>query len=236
MNQDKIKQQQMKSYYNNTFYESIPHSFADRETRFNQYMVKNVLSIYYPKKHEKIIDLGCGWGNISLALQKRGFSVLGIDYSEDSINLCKKTAEKLDLDSSRFICRDATDTGLKSNSFDVVYCADLVEHLYPAVYDELLIEVYRLLKKGGEFVIYTPNPSHLFEIMKKHNIILKKVVSHVDYKTMKRLKSSLTDNRFTVKKAFYCESHVPILDLIERLTLKFFPLFRRRNAVLAIKN
>lgn len=235
-NTDRLKQESMREYYDNTdYYERAKNNFADKPNRFNQYTVKNALAIYLPKKGEKVIDIGCGWGNISLALQKIGLDVIGLDYSKKSIEICKKTAMKFGLAPTKFVCRDAVNTKLKPESFDVAYCCDFVEHLYPKIYEYLLGELYRILKKGGKLIIYTPNPSHFLEILRRHNIILKSEVSHVDYKTMARLKNSLITNGFIIKKAFFIESHLPILNLIEKMLLGFIPIFRRRNAVLAIK-
>ena len=116
-----------------------------------------------------------------------------------------------------------------------MYCAALVEHLFPQVYDDLIKEIHRILKKNGKLVIYAPNPEHLFEILKKHNIILKKDVTHVDYKTMKRLKKTLQQQGFFIKKAFFIESHIPLFNIIEKMFMKFLPVFRRRIGILAIK-
>jgi hypothetical protein len=103
------------------------------------------------------------------------------------------------------------------------------------VYINLVKEVHRILKVRGKFIVYTPNPSHILEILKNHNIILKKDITHVDYKTMKRLMDSLSNEGFTIKKSYYIESHIPFMKVIERILMNFIPLFRRRNAVLAIK-
>lgn len=237
MQKDKIKQDKMKEYYNNSdYFSGARYNFADEKNGFNEYIKRNVLKIYYPDKDEKILDIGCGWGNISIALQKEKLDITGLDYSQRAINLCKETARKLNLDSTKFICQDATDTGLKSESVDVVFCGDLVEHLYPEIYEELLKEVHRILRKGGKFIIYTPNPQHIFEVFRRHNIILKKAVSHVDYKTMDRLITSLNKNNFSIKKSFYIESHIPVFNKIEKIFMFALPILRRRNAVLAIKS
>ena len=234
--EDIKKQEAMRKYYNKSdYYERTRNNFADKKNRFNKYMVKNAFSIYYPKKEEKIIDLGCGWGNISLALQSENFDVTGLDYSLKSVEICKKTALKMGFDPNKFICADATNTGLKKNSFDVAYCCDLVEHLYPEIHNKLISEARRILKKGGKFVIYTPNPTHIFELLKQNNIILKKDVAHVDYKTMARLIESLKNNGFIIKKSFYIESHVPLLRNFEKVFLSYIPILRRRIAVLAEK-
>ena len=234
--EDKQKQKNMKLFYDNSnYYEDAGHNFVHVRNTYKKNLLKNVFSIYSPKKGEKIADLGCGWGNVSLELQGRGFDVTSLDYSYKSIDICKKTATKLGLDPSKFFCRDATDTRFCGASFDLVYCVDFVEHIYSSVYDNLLREVCRILKAGGKFIIYTPNPSHIFEILKKNNIVLKKDISHVDYKTMARLRQSLIRRGFHIEKAFYMESHVPVFSILERHLMRYIPIFRRRNAVLAIR-
>lgn len=227
----------MREYYNSSeYYEDKEYLYSQKPSAFIQHMIGRVMSIYQPAQGERILDMGCGWGNISLTLQKEGHNVIGLDYSTKSIDMCRKNARTLGLDDTKFVCRDATNTQFDDNSFDVVYCADLVEHLYPSVYLDMVKEVHRILAPSGKFVIYTPNPSHIIELMRSHNIILKQYHSHVDLKSMKRLKQTLQDNNFTIKRAFYMESHLPIMSMIERVFMSFIPLFRRRNAVLAVKN
>ncbi len=45
-------------------------------------------------------------------------------------------------------------------TFDVVYTASLIEHLHEP--SHLFTEAYRVLKKGGKFVLRTDNPSYIF--------------------------------------------------------------------------
>lgn len=233
---ENIKQKEMKKYYDeSSYYEDAPNNYPNKKTLFNQYMIKNILDIYYPSKSEKIVDMGCGWGNVSIFLAKKGFDVLGIDYSKKSIKICKGTVKELNLNNAQFICKSVTDTKLESLSVDIIYCADLVEHLYSFIYMEFLQEAHRILKKNGKLIIYTPNPSHIFEILKKQNIILKKDITHVDYKNMKRLKTSLINRRFKIIKSYYIASHIPYINFIENSLMNLIPIFRRRNAILAIK-
>ena len=90
---------------------------------------------------------------------------------------------------------DARSTGLEPGSFDVVVAADLFEHLYPEDSAAVVTEAFRVLAPGGRFAIWTPSRSHVFEILKNHDILLKRDVSHVDYKSMKRLKGMLQGGR-----------------------------------------
>ena len=50
----------------------------------------SVLEILDPKPGEKILDLGCGDGKLTLEIQNYGCQVLGIDSSEEMINATRK--------------------------------------------------------------------------------------------------------------------------------------------------
>ena len=225
----------LREFYNKSkYYVNTKHNFAESNNRFRKYTLKNVFSIYFPSNNEKVLDIGCGWGNISLELQKNKIDVIGIDYSKKAIEICQKSAENLNLNPEKFICADATSMGFKKERFDAVYCSDIVEHLYPEIYYKMIMEIFRVLKKNGRLIIYTPNPKHYIEILKKNDII-NKDVSHVDYKTKKFLEHSLNNAGFKIIKSFYIESHLPIIRSFEKLFLSFIPIFRRRIAILAIK-
>jgi len=53
------------------------------------------------------------------------------------------------------ILADGTSLPFKPETFDIVLCLDLIEHLIDP--DSLLIEVYKILKKEGVFLITSPN-------------------------------------------------------------------------------
>jgi hypothetical protein len=57
----------------------------------------------------------------------------------------------------------------------------------------------------------------------------------VDYKSMARLKRMLSDAGFMIEKAYYAESHLPVLRRLERLLLPVVPPLRRRIALLGVK-
>jgi len=73
------------------------------------------------KKHPgKALELGCGSGRLLLPLLKKGYSIEGVEISEDMVNLLKNEAEKMNLspevhlsDISHF------ETTTKYNSFTI---------------------------------------------------------------------------------------------------------------------
>ncbi|WP_155729061.1 class I SAM-dependent methyltransferase, partial [Staphylococcus capitis] len=62
-----------------------------------------IKSIAPINKYKKILDLGCGPGLYSLELSKVGYDVLGVDYSQKSINYARKQAENAQLDTKYII-------------------------------------------------------------------------------------------------------------------------------------
>jgi 2-polyprenyl-3-methyl-5-hydroxy-6-metoxy-1,4-benzoquinol methylase len=222
-------------YDESSYFEDKITTFVDLENPFQKYRVSKVLEIYTPEKNEKVLDLGCGWGTFCFALAPLCKDITGLDYSSKSINLCKEFLSKSQHNNIKFICSDATNTKLESVSYDVIISADLFEHLYPVDFEKVLDESKRLLKINGKIVIWTPHKGHILEILKNNNIILKKDISHVDYKSMAQILKALKKRKFLIRKSYYTESHLPVFRIIEKLLLRFVPILRRRIAILAEK-
>ena len=70
-------------------------------------------------------------------------------------------------------------------------------------------EAFRVLKAGGCIAVWTPCRSHILEVLKNNSIILKRDISHVDYKSMSRMKGILTNAGFEIGRAYFAESHLP---------------------------
>ena len=207
----------------------------DYESPFQRYRVDKVLGIHTPRRQDRVIDLGCGWGTFGFALAERTGEVLGIDFSERSIEICKQRLVEDPRPNLSFLCADARDTGLEPDSVDLVIAADLFEHVYPEGSARIAAEAFRILKPGGRFSIWTPHRGHVLEVLKNRNIILKRDISHVDYKSMARMTSLLMDAGFEIEKAYYAPSHLPGLRLVERALQPLVPLLRRRIAILGHK-
>jgi ubiquinone/menaquinone biosynthesis C-methylase UbiE len=100
---------------------------------------------------ERILDLGCGTGQLTerLSMMFPEASVVGADLSNGMI---ERAAGRLtDDDMSDFVRADAQHLPLRGNSFDVVTCTESF-HWY-ADQEAAAAELARLIKPGGRIVI-----------------------------------------------------------------------------------
>lgn len=98
--------------------------------------------------NQRVIDLGCGTGNVARELARRGCEVTGVDSSERQIAEARRLAreEGLKID---FLVRPAEKTELGDESFDIVTAAQ--SWLY-FDRDRAVAEVRRLLAPGGRLM------------------------------------------------------------------------------------
>ena len=220
-------------YDQSDYFEGGTEHLQDLNSPFQKYRIDKVLQIYEPGPEERVLDLGCGWGTFCWVLGPRVAEMVGVDFSRKSIDLCERKLAGSALEGVSFLCADARDTGLEAESFDLVIAADLVEHLYPEDSQAVVVEAFRVLKPGGRLSLWTPHRGHFLEILKARNILLRRDVSHVDYKSLERLERLVVGAGFEVERAYYVESHIGGLRSVERAFQRWVPILRRRIALLA---
>ncbi len=111
-----------------------------------------------PKKGLKILDIGCGRGELCYALAKMGADVTGIDYSEEAIDIARKTFNDDDIKGKlSFVCEDAVTYPMES-TFDVIIATDFLEHVETPVLEQILKKCAQHLNPDGKLILHTaPN-------------------------------------------------------------------------------
>jgi 2-polyprenyl-3-methyl-5-hydroxy-6-metoxy-1,4-benzoquinol methylase len=111
--------------------------------------LKNILI----KKEARILDFGCGFGQLIIALRQSGFSnVEGADINAaaiESLNARQITVHNLALDTD-FYNRNA-------EKYDFIVMSHVLEHIPKNEIIRLLILVRALLIPGGNLIVMVPN-------------------------------------------------------------------------------
>jgi SAM-dependent methyltransferase len=95
-----------------------------------------------------VIDVGCGTGALLKALRDRGCQVLGLEYSDAALRLCRKQQVpvlKFNLDK---------DTFSDPRTFDVVVSMEVAEHLPARTADRYV----KLLSSLSSVIVFTAAP------------------------------------------------------------------------------
>jgi 2-polyprenyl-3-methyl-5-hydroxy-6-metoxy-1,4-benzoquinol methylase len=103
-------------------------------------------------KGGKILDVGCGNGNISHYLGSLGYNVLGIDISEKAIENARKGNQFSNVE---FRVLSAEQLREEGEGVDAIVCSEVLEHLTEP--QELLQVLNRLLVAGGILIVTVPN-------------------------------------------------------------------------------
>lgn len=96
-----------------------------------------------------LLDLGCNTGFAVEAARKLGFQSIGYDLSEQAIAIARKSFTK-----NTYHCGTANDAILENKQYDVVICAEMIEHLTEL--DELSKALSSLVRLGGILYLTTP--------------------------------------------------------------------------------
>ena len=132
-------------YYYQTYYPEASLS----PPAFVQMRLEEITAGFAPyRQTNRLLDIGCGAGNLLKAAHKHGWTAHGLDVSGNAV----KHVRSLGFEVFQGELRNAQ---FPEQHFDVITAAEILEHLSePRV---LLEEVARILRPGGLFWTTTPN-------------------------------------------------------------------------------
>ena len=115
-----------------------PHRWRERKKTLAQY-----------KHSGALLDLGCSSGSFLQSLPSESWKLYGVEMSADSARSAEAST------GAKVFVGEILDASFPPESFDVITCFDVLEHLYEP--RKIMARVAEWLKPGGIFYVLVPN-------------------------------------------------------------------------------
>ncbi len=135
-------------------------------------------------KATRVLDIGSGVGTVDFYIASMGYKVLGVDISDNAINVATKNAKFLGVyKHTKFVRKEFPDK-IPNGKYDFIICSEVMEHLPDEA--KSINAISKLLKKGGIVFITTPSENSPLEklgLLRKFN----KQVGHLRLYSIEKL-------------------------------------------------
>ena len=136
---------------------------------------KRLIDQANPQPGERILDLGCGTGTLTIMLQRRQptAEVVGLDGDTRVLDIAQKKAHKVGVASIRWDTGLADELPYPDESFDKVITSMMLHHLTLPEKLGAFQEVHRVLKPSGSI--------HIADFGKPHDSLMRFVASYMSH-------------------------------------------------------
>jgi len=134
--------------------------YKNQFSRFD-YVLKTTKK-YLPTQ-SLILEGGCGLAQQVNKLQNANYKVIGIDFAEKTVEFVNQIKPDLDIRIG-----DVRKLDFSENYFDAYWSFGVIEHFYNG-YDDIGLEMFRVIKKKGYLFITFPHLSRLRKNKIKNN-------------------------------------------------------------------
>lgn len=158
-------------------------SFASNTGRLDY-----VAKLVFKTRKQKVLTIGVGDLYLEKVMLRNRVDLYVMDPSEATIS---SAHDSLQLDPSRVMVGYSQDMPFEADSFDVVVMSEVLEHLDDDVLERTIQELYRVLRKGGQFIGTVPFNEDLEHIMCPHCTSVFHRVGHVRSFDKKSLRKAI---------------------------------------------
>ena len=147
------------------YWKSMVGKVCYREIGSSQFAKKAyqcIKSFINSQTDKLILEAGCGTGRFCLLFAKDfpHAEVIGIDISDNSLNIAESAKKEIGVENVKFEKQDLFSMNYPDNSFDVVFNEGVIEHFGldgHATYKDAVREMIRVTRRGGKVIVAVPN-------------------------------------------------------------------------------
>jgi len=196
--------------------------FEKREQEFplEKWRINKVLGEINYKKNVLNIGVGVGFLENRLFKRKSNLKYVGTDITNASLNLISKQYKN-----QTFVQASVQNLPFVDFAFDQVLLLEVLEHIKPSETFLALFEIFRVLKKGGKFIISIPVNEGLERMLPKNPN------SHMRFYSESLIVFELRAAGFKVRK-IYNASAFSSLFYLKNLLNQIFSLRESNNLVI----
>jgi ubiquinone/menaquinone biosynthesis C-methylase UbiE len=141
-------------------WESIYRDNPLLDRRYDQIMDR-IMAYIQPAPGAIFLDAGCGIGDHTARIARRGYKCVGVDISATILEKAKEKIQAFGLNSRvRFVCQALEEMSLSGELFDVVHCRGVLMHIPD--WKRALRNLCTILRPGGHIVILENNVKALY--------------------------------------------------------------------------
>ncbi|XLS28644.1 class I SAM-dependent methyltransferase [Flavobacteriaceae bacterium M23B6Z8] len=118
------------------------------------FIANRLFDLIAPHRNGIYLDIGCGTGNYTNALYKKGLDFIGIDPSYEMLRKAQKLNSEIDWRQGH-----VENTGLDLESVCGIVASLTIHHWVEL--NTAFTELYRILKPDGKIVIFTASPEQM---------------------------------------------------------------------------
>ena len=126
------------------------------------YAKRTLERLNFDIKGKTALEVGSGGGILTEEICKMGFTTTGIDPAEESIHTAQNHAQTQGL-SIEYLEGAGEKIPFPDQSFDVVFCCDVLEHVQDL--PKVISEISRVLKPNGIFIYDTINRTFISKVV-----------------------------------------------------------------------
>ena len=145
-------------------------SISGEETRpWNSYWkVVEIVRENFRSEDQKLLDFGCGKGELSLVFSIVGYEVFGFDISPNNIAIARHLASEHKIsERTHFQVSVAEKLDYPTDYFDVIVGNEILHHVEIS---QALSECSRVLKKGGMAIFHEPVRVPVFDVLRESKL------------------------------------------------------------------